>query len=264
MRHSYTATFHAFEDVPSEDIRRSLASRVSPLAMPGTLAVAATVPTNCEDVEAFHHRFGVPMPDRPAFLNAEAFAYRYKFLREELGEFVEAHAKRDMETAFDSLLDLVYVALGTALMMGFTPERWQAGWDEVQRANMAKERARRDGGNSKRGTRLDVVKPAGWLAPDHSRTAGDGPWPTYAPHDAFDRELQFAPRSGFPQADFFLRDAPIGASSFEAVDRALASLPQDGPPVGRLEATIASEQANARAFAFGDGAVPESEGGHAD
>ena len=43
---------------------------------------------------------------------------------------------------------------------------WEAGWDEVQRANMAKVRAAEDGSDSKRGSSWDVVKPDGWRDPD--------------------------------------------------------------------------------------------------
>ena len=47
-------------------------------------------------------------------------------------------------------------------MMGLP---WPQLWDEVQRANMAKERAKH-AGESKRGSALDVVKPEGWVPPD--------------------------------------------------------------------------------------------------
>ena len=40
---------------------------------------------------------------------------------------------------YDALIDLTYVAMGTAYMMGLP---WQDLWDEVQRANMSKVRAK--------------------------------------------------------------------------------------------------------------------------
>jgi predicted HAD superfamily Cof-like phosphohydrolase len=67
----------------------------------------------------------------------------------------------------DALIDLVYVALGTADLMGLP---WEKMFEEVQRANMAKERAKSaDESMAKtgRGHVLDVVKPAGWTPPDH-------------------------------------------------------------------------------------------------
>ena len=48
-----------------------------------------------------------------------------------------------------------------------TPLCWQECWDEVQRANMTKERVLAGGvdSRSKRGHTLDVVKPEGWTGP---------------------------------------------------------------------------------------------------
>lgn len=133
------------------------------------------VTTNFSDVLAFHEKFGVPRATSPSFLNDDTLSFRSKFLQEELDEFMLAHLKGDMHNCLDSLIDLVYVAMGTADMMGLP---WQPGWKRVQAANMAKVRATAEE-QSKRGTTLDVVKPAGWEGPDHSQCLGNGPWPTY-------------------------------------------------------------------------------------
>jgi len=134
-------------------------------------------PPNYEDVVAFHQRFRVPMSPVPAWLDLAATRYRVDFMTEELEEFGSAYREGDLRKAADALADLVYVALGTAAMMGLP---WQRVWDEVQRANMAKARSTGSGdAQSARRSALDVVKPAGWAPPDHSRALGDGPWPTY-------------------------------------------------------------------------------------
>lgn len=46
--------------------------------------------------------------------------------------------------------------------------RWPfpQAWDRVHKANMAKERAT-DASQSKHGSAQDIIKPAGWTAPDH-------------------------------------------------------------------------------------------------
>jgi predicted HAD superfamily Cof-like phosphohydrolase len=119
--------------------------------------------TNFEDVHAFHEKYGLTTD--PNVGNAEWLRFREKFLEEELTEFRKARYTGDHAEMFDALLDLVYVAMGTADGLGWD---WQAGWDRVQAANMSKVRAERDGANSKRGSGFDVVKPAGWKAPDHS------------------------------------------------------------------------------------------------
>lgn len=121
-----------------------------------------------QDVKDFQTKFGIPMPETPTFLSNEAFEFRVNFLQEELEEFYGDHKAGNMEGAADALVDLVYVAHGTALMMGIP---WEKIWDEVQRANMTKVRAT-SAEQSKRGTALDIIKPAGWVGPDHKKALG--------------------------------------------------------------------------------------------
>lgn len=132
----------------------------------GFHALRIHMPSDNSDVAAFQAKFDVPMAPKPAFLDAAAGTFRIDFMMEELSEFVEAVETRDLEKAADALVDLVYVAHGTALMMGLP---WTQLWDEVQRANMAKERAANAGQSKrKRKSSLDVIKPPGWTPPDHS------------------------------------------------------------------------------------------------
>lgn len=72
------------------------------------------------DVEAFHTKFGVPQNTAPAILDDNVYNFRLGFLREELQEYIDSHHSGDLATAIDSLVDLVYVSNGTALMMGFS------------------------------------------------------------------------------------------------------------------------------------------------
>lgn len=121
-----------------------------------------------QDVKDFQTKFEIPMPETPTFLQNEAFEFRVNFLQEELDEFYRDHRVGDMAGAADALVDLVYVAHGTALMMGIP---WEKIWDEVQRANMTKVRAT-SAEQSKRKTALDIIKPAGWVGPDHKEALG--------------------------------------------------------------------------------------------
>lgn len=120
-----------------------------------------------EDVDVFHAKMGIKaqLPTTPRLLPEDQLAFREQFLIEELEEFMTAHQEGNLVQAFDALLDLAYVVHGTALYMGIDPARWQAGWDAVQQANMAK-RAAASAAESKRGHVLDVVKPAGWVGPE--------------------------------------------------------------------------------------------------
>lgn len=115
------------------------------------------------DVLEFHRRFNVPVSTVPRLLRPDEYKYRLEFLLEELNEFRAAHERGDLAEAADGLVDLIYVAAGTALWMGLD---LRAHWRAVQRANMLKVPVAR-AGDSKRQHPHDVVKPAGWVPPDH-------------------------------------------------------------------------------------------------
>lgn len=129
------------------------------------------------DVYQFHEKFGLLLSTRPTHLTQRKLIERIECLQEELDEFIKAcgveriepNADREREKNYkvvdsqdiagqaDALVDLVYFALGTAVMMGLP---FRALWDDVQRANMAKVR-----GVTQRGHKVDVKKPEGWVGP---------------------------------------------------------------------------------------------------
>lgn len=115
-----------------------------------------------ECVRAFHLKFGLPLPDTPQPLTHHDAMYRLYFLHEELNETLLAYSQQNMEKFFDGLLDLVYVAIGTAIWAGLP---WKEGWDAVHQANMMKIRVKQYD-QSKRKSHWDIVKPHGWKAPD--------------------------------------------------------------------------------------------------
>lgn len=118
-----------------------------------------------DDIIEFHQQFEVPQSELPTLVgNDEMLKYRIKFLREELKEFEDAVSKGDDVEAFDALLDLVYVAMGTAYVCNFP---WNEGWEYVQEANLTKKRVK-SAEESKRGSKFDVVKPNGWVAPNQA------------------------------------------------------------------------------------------------
>lgn len=112
---------------------------------------------NFDDVKDFHKKFGLLAYDTPGLLTHRKLKERVEFLQEELNEFVEGCARQDLAEQADALVDLVYVAMGTAAMLGLP---WEVLWDDVQRANMSKVR-----GVTHRGHAVDVTKPAGWIGP---------------------------------------------------------------------------------------------------
>lgn len=129
-----------------------------------------TLESNYQSVGEFHKKFGLPAAvscggdQEIRGLDDSTFEFRSKFMDEELTEFVLAFEDGDLPGMADALVDLVYVALGTAHLMGLPFDELFA---EVQQANMAKVRASsKDDTRSKRKHSLDVVKPEGWTAPD--------------------------------------------------------------------------------------------------
>ena len=115
-----------------------------------------------KDIDNFHKKYGfeknekVDIPD-----NNELINFRTAFLMEELAEYTNAITKKDAAGALDALVDIVYIALGTAWLFNLPFEK---AWDEVQKANMSKIRAKDKTG--KRGTKFDVIKPKDWKAPN--------------------------------------------------------------------------------------------------
>ena len=114
------------------------------------------------DINRFHNKFGfkknekVGIPD-----NSELVNFRTSFLMEELAEYTQAITKKDDAAALDALIDIVYIALGTAWLFNLPFEK---GWNEVQKANMSKLRSKIK--SLKRGTTYDVIKPKDWIAPN--------------------------------------------------------------------------------------------------
>lgn len=116
-----------------------------------------------EDVAKFHEKFGLEPKDAyPNFVSREWQEYRVRFMREELLEYQKALKGGDMEGVLDALVDLCYVAMGTAYGMSLP---FEEAWEEVQQANLRKVRTEKPK-DSKRKTSLDVVKPKGWAPPD--------------------------------------------------------------------------------------------------
>lgn len=127
--------------------------------------------SNFQSVAEFHQKFGFPVAgengNKPHLLDEtsgqqDIAEFRKKFLKEEFDEFCRAQEEGDIVQIADALVDLVYVALGTAHYYGLPFDEL---FEEVQRSNMEKIRVAHEG-ESKRGTAWDVRKPVGWKPPD--------------------------------------------------------------------------------------------------
>ena len=154
--------------------------------------------TNFGAVGAFHIKFGVDHAldgSIPHHVDQSMQDFRMKLIREEVEELQRAYDNHDLPGIADALIDLAYVTFGAGHVHGFP---WQELFDEVQRANITKERcgvnhlftmtatrfAVEDGDglcyymengkrcglpkskHSLRGSSHDVIKPEGWTPPD--------------------------------------------------------------------------------------------------
>lgn len=115
--------------------------------------------SNFDDVVHFHRHFQIDYSGPPRHLPIELEEWRVKFLYEELKEYEQAIAEKNLVKQFDALLDLAYVAHGNAHLQGLP---WQKGWFQVHYANMMKTR-HKDGEGRGVG---DIKKPEGWTPPD--------------------------------------------------------------------------------------------------
>lgn len=120
--------------------------------------------SNFKDVRSFYRKFKLPVPANPVLPDLDTAEFRIGRLCEELQEFTEAVEANDLAGCADALVDLVYIAMGTAVSMGLP---WEEIWAEVHRANMMKVRATHPE-DSRLGSDQDVVKPEGWREPNHT------------------------------------------------------------------------------------------------
>ena len=116
-------------------------------------------PSYSDMVEDFHVKFNIPkLADIDNADEVMEFSEsRLKHLEEELLETQRAAEEGNEIEYLDGLVDLVYVAIGTAYLHGYDFDK---AFRRVHYANMKKER-----GTTDRHGRFDVVKPQGWVAP---------------------------------------------------------------------------------------------------
>ena len=122
-----------------------------------------------EQLAEFHDKFQLrPYSPgnlgKPHLLDEKYLLLRARFIGEELNEFVEASMEEDLPHILRELVDIIYVAVGTIDLHGFTPAQAKEAFDRVHAANMAKIRVK-DPLESKRGTLFDVRKPEDWKPP---------------------------------------------------------------------------------------------------
>ena len=89
-------------------------------------------------VTEFHKAFGLGLEFKPnANLPSEITELRYKLMKEENEEYLEAVKSNDLIEIADALGDMLYILCGTIISHGFQ-NKIEALFDEIQRSNMSK------------------------------------------------------------------------------------------------------------------------------
>ncbi len=115
-----------------------------------------------EQVKDFHKTFNHPVAEGPKDIGVSRAMDRYKWMYEELEEFIEGARSGNITEQADAMIDLIYFALGTLVEIGVKPEKL---FQLVHSANMAKVHA---DGTVKYHLDGKVKKPDGWVAPDEA------------------------------------------------------------------------------------------------
>ena len=116
-------------------------------------------PNFAGDIRFMHAKFGIERPPTPRMTSPHITDFRSKFLEEEVKEFLEEIKAGNVPKAAHEAMDILVIVFGTMDEMGIPVAPC---WNEVLRANMAKERATSPE-QSKRGSTRDLVKPEGWV-----------------------------------------------------------------------------------------------------
>jgi hypothetical protein len=101
----------------------------------------------------------------PTILAAQFLAFRLEHLKEEMDEIYSSVRPEDV---VDGIIDLITIAVGTLVTFGVDTHK---AWNAVHSANMRKE----PGANPRRPNPFglpDLIKPPGWVAPDHRDNIG--------------------------------------------------------------------------------------------
>lgn len=108
-----------------------------------------------KNVEDFHRKYGCPVSEKPTMIGEKDRLRRARLIVSEASEFVESADKGDILGVIDSLCDLLYVLLGTAVEFGVDLEPF---FEEIHKSNMTKDGGKDGGGK--------VLKGKSFIPPD--------------------------------------------------------------------------------------------------
>jgi predicted HAD superfamily Cof-like phosphohydrolase len=116
-------------------------------------------------VKVFIEKTEQPSSNTPIIPDNKLAQFRYNLMKEELDEFLTAVQNKNTTEILDSLVDQLYVLLGTAITCGVS-DALILGFLEVHRSNMTKVQ---EDGTILRDNNGKVSKPPGYRPPDLER-----------------------------------------------------------------------------------------------
>lgn len=129
-----------------------------------TIPVLRPVSLAAQDVEDFHTKYGINYSGKKRMLPPNLSYFRHQRNEEEGKELYRA---QNLPEVLDAVVDQIYILLGTAHLMGFSPSDIAQAWERVHAANMRKERSSPENpGKYNNPDFNDIVKPKGWVAPN--------------------------------------------------------------------------------------------------
>ena len=91
-----------------------------------------------QSVKKFHEAFGVSAESKPdANIPSEIFNLRFKLMKEENEEYLEAAKDNNLLEVSDALGDMLYILCGTIIAHGLE-DKIEAVFNEIHKSNMSK------------------------------------------------------------------------------------------------------------------------------
>jgi predicted HAD superfamily Cof-like phosphohydrolase len=89
-------------------------------------------------VRDFHEKFGIERSDSPCSVDEAIANRRYRFMREEVDEYLEGAKEQDLPNVAKELADILFTVYGTIVAHGLEG-KIEAVFAEVAKSNMTKE-----------------------------------------------------------------------------------------------------------------------------
>lgn len=96
--------------------------------------------TNLELTKQFHEKFEIPINDFPMIISKDRANFRYKFMIEEIKEYIKDNENNNLENLAKELCDIQCVLNGLILEHGLQ-DIFDEMYEEVHNSNMSKEKS---------------------------------------------------------------------------------------------------------------------------